>query len=62
VTDVAYGSNDGVGTTISSPGSKAANATMPMSSSAPLPMTIWFAGTPRRRLSAARRAEAAPSG
>ena len=62
VAEIAYGSNEGSGTTTSSPGSNAAAAISAISSSAPLPTTIWLALTPRLRPSASRKAREPPSG
>ena len=62
VAPIVYGSKDGSGTITSSPGSNAAAAMSAISSSAPLPMTIWSAPTPSRCASASRRAVEPPSG
>ena len=59
---ISYGSKEGAGTITSSPGSNAAVAISAISSSAPLPTTIWFGATPRPRPRASRSAVEPPSG
>jgi hypothetical protein len=62
VAPVMYGSNEGCGTTTSSPGSKAASATSVISSSAPFPTTICAGATRRSAASRSRSAVLPPSG
>src|SRR5262245_44016890 len=59
---VAYGSNEGCGIRISSPGSNAASAISVISSSAPLPTTIRSGEIPRPWPRASRSAPLPPSG